>query len=109
MLNVRALQAALQFWEQHNFPDTTDLSRLAIVTEEVGELAHCILKQLQNIRPESSGDDKMKDAIGDVFVTLCTLSSGRGWDLADIIEEVSARVLARDWVADRAARAAANG
>ncbi len=108
-LDIRKLQIKLHEWEQRNFPDTTDLSRVAIMVEELGELAHCVLKQHQNIRPESATDEMLRDALGDIFVTLCTMSFGRGWDLEEIIEEVSGNVLARDWVADRAERAAADG
>lgn len=108
MLDVQEIQKRLHAWEQRNFPDTTEFTRIAIMVEEVGELSHVILKQHQNIRPESSTDEMLRDAIGDVFVTLCTMAFGRGWDLEEIIKETSETVLARDWVADRAKRAAAN-
>jgi len=109
-LDIRELQQKLYEWEQRNFGDTTtEFTRLAIVMEEVGEMAHVILKQHQNIRPESTTDEMLRDAIGDIFVTLCNVAIGRGWDLEEIIMDTSQEVLARDWVADRAERAAADG
>ncbi len=71
------------------------------VMEELGELAHCLLKQHQGIR---GYDDPAKfaaecrDAIGDTLVFLSQVTEALGWDLQEIAEETVAHVTKRDWV-----------
>lgn len=101
MASISEMQKELMDWEHRNFADVDQFQRLAIITEEVGELAHATLKQHQGIRLETATDGHIKDALGDVFITLCTFAGGRGWDLGEIVEETVRTVLARDWTKER--------
>lgn len=67
--------------------------------EELGELTHSHLKQLQGIRgtPEEHVA-KAKDAVGDIIVYLADYCTRRGWDLENIVSDVWAEVSKRDWV-----------
>lgn len=61
-------------WEAHNFPDSKlpkPQESILGMTEEVGELAHSHLKELQNIRgtPEEH-QANARDAIGDITIYL---------------------------------------
>ena len=99
-MTVQEMQAAVTAWEARNFPDATPEQRALIVCEEAGELAHVVLKRAQNIRPESSTDEKLQDAIGDIAITLMVNCGSRGWDFWEIVERTAQTVLARNWRID---------
>lgn len=69
-------------WIEHNFPDRTipDPGESVMgVIEEVGELAHAILKKGQDIRgPASKHESAMIDAVGDITVYLLGVMSFSG-------------------------------
>lgn len=80
-------------WVAHNFPDNKlpkpQESILGMI-EELGELAHSHLKELQNIRGTAEEHQALaKDAIGDVTIYLLGVLSESGyrpdWDLAEEI------------------------
>lgn len=100
-VSMQDLQAAVGMWERRNFPDANMEQRGLIVCEEAGELAHVILKQVQGIRPETSTDAHMRDAIGDIAIALMALCEAQGWSLEEIANETARTVLARDWNAVR--------
>jgi NTP pyrophosphatase (non-canonical NTP hydrolase) len=71
------------------------------VAEEMGELAHAVLKQSQGIRgTREDHDADMRDAIGDIVIYLAGLCSAKGWDLDKIVETTAYEVMRRDWVTD---------
>jgi NTP pyrophosphatase (non-canonical NTP hydrolase) len=96
------LQARHAKWAWANFPDETPRDVFLGVVEEVGELAHSILKSHQSIRG-TAADHKAaeRDAIGDVFLYLLHYVELRGWNLADIALETMDLVHKRDWAANR--------
>lgn len=96
-MNVREMQDAVTAWEARNFPEATTEQRALIVCEEAGELAHIVLKQAQKIRPESATDEMLRDAIGDIAITLMVNCGARGWDFWEIVEETAETVLRRVW------------
>ena len=104
-----ALQARVAEWHDRNFGDAPQLARALIICEEVGELAHVVLKQTQNIRPETATDAHLRDAMGDIVIALCALAASRGWSLWNCVTETAEVVLARDWNADRAVPCRAGG
>jgi NTP pyrophosphatase (non-canonical NTP hydrolase) len=68
------------------------------MVEEVGELAHALLKQAQGIRgPWDTLEAKAKDALGDVFVFAANVANRKGWDLARVVRDVWEVVRDRDW------------
>lgn len=94
---IRYLQQQIKQWEstQPFSPDPID--KFLGVVEEVGELAHALLKQKQGLRTAEDHDAKAKDAVGDIFIFLSAFCSVKGWDMSQIIEETVDIVLKRDW------------
>lgn len=71
MLTFDVLQSEVSAWVKRNFGDQRGWEPLLGVIEETGELAHCQLKEHQQIR--GSRDKHVagaKDAVGDVLVYL---------------------------------------
>lgn len=95
------LQARVAKWHDHNFGDVPETMRALIICEEAGELAHVVLKQAQGIRPETSSDDMLEDALGDILIASMALAASRGWSLGEIVERVAVHVLKRDWTGAR--------
>jgi len=78
---LQELKPIVGQWADRNFPANINSSIIRSITgqiEEVGELAHCILKREQNIRKAASNPkeliDDMKDAIGDITVYMLNTS-----------------------------------
>jgi NTP pyrophosphatase (non-canonical NTP hydrolase) len=89
-------------WARKNF-DKSELGINALlgVFEEVGELSHAHLKQIQGIRgtPEEH-TEKAKDAVGDILVYLADYCSQRGWNMSEIAQDTLKLVTKRDWKAN---------
>lgn len=97
-LNFATLQVEHRAWEAHNFGDQQAYRSFLGIVEELGELAHCILKGEQNIRgSQQEFDAKAQDAIGDITVFLASYCNKRNWDYQSIIESVWGEVKNRDW------------
>lgn len=81
IMSVYDIQQESNEWRQKAYPDTSGaLFQLAGVTEEVGELAHAVLKYKQGIRgyDQIKMRDEAGDAIGDTIIYLCGLASDLG-------------------------------
>src|SRR3989337_1864592 len=63
-ITLRQLQSEQREWVDHNFPKRADYYHLLGVMEELGELAHAHLKQLERIRYSDDLTMKEMDAIG---------------------------------------------
>jgi flavin-dependent thymidylate synthase len=102
-LTFKQLQEENKKWCQHNFdrsyPDRDNgWKPIFGVMEEVGELAHSILKQSQGIRGTTEEHEaKAKDAVADATVFLADVCSMYGWDYQTVIEETWDEVKKRDW------------
>lgn len=91
------LQEEVKRWTEHNFPDTTSDQAMLGVVEEVGELAHAILKSQQNIRMNEDHEAHIKDSIGDIVIFLAHYCIKKGYDLDSIVNLTWAHVSRRDW------------
>jgi NTP pyrophosphatase (non-canonical NTP hydrolase) len=105
MTTIRQIQSEHNVWLQHNFPQQGTIDPLLGIVEEVGELAHAILKYKQGIRGHAGADpdkysEELKDALGDLFIFMCSFCNSHHLDLEVIVLEVWAKVRQRDWVAD---------
>lgn len=104
-MSFRELQEKHKPWSAHNFntvypsPDTLgQVLPILGLSEEVGELAHAILKKSQGIRGSTEHHDaKAKDAIGDIVVFLCSVCSANGWDLQELVEAAWDEIKDRDF------------
>lgn len=101
MVDLTELQYQIHEWRKRNFPGANSIQQLLGVTEEVGELSHAHLKAMQGIRgtPQQHQEAAM-DAVGDILIYLMGYCSCLGWKIEGILEATTARVLARDWIAD---------
>jgi len=62
--------------------------KLLGIIEECGELVEAIM---------NDDEAEIRDALGDIFIFLCDLSSSLDVDLGDAIDETLDEVLERDW------------
>lgn len=87
-------------WAQYNFDPNSRKPIMMVlgIVEEMGELAHAILKGEQGIRgTQEKFDIIAKDAIGDMFVFMMGFCNARGWSLENIVLETWGRVRQRNW------------
>lgn len=98
-------QAEQELWVRRNFPGRTCFHPLLGLQEEVGELAHHVLKRDQGIRLEEDHDAGIRDAVADIFIYLADFCTAEELDLGECITETWAKVRQRDWVAHRAEHA----
>ena len=99
-MHISTFQREVLEWVLKNFNVDDPTDPLLGVVEEVGELAHAILKQKQGIRGTfEEHEAAAKDAVGDICVYLADLCGRRGWDLEDIMVETLNHIKQRDWKA----------
>ena len=99
-MTLREIQYEQEVWSKNNFHDRRPYWAALGVCEEIGELAHTILKREQRIRVSESEDDinfLEMDAIGDIVIFLMEFCNQRGYDLQTIIETTWNTVRQRDW------------
>lgn len=95
---IAEMQDELKEWTDINFPEAVWEDAFMGVTEEVGELAHALLKQKQNIRGDKwELEDAAKDAVADTIIYLFHLCTLRGWDLESILIETIGQITDRNW------------
>jgi len=99
-LKLTELQETLHHWRTRNFPGGDAIEQLLGVQEEVGELSHAHLKELQGIRTNENHYEEAQDAVGDIVIYLMGYCSYRNWNFEGILDYVSDKVLARDWQKD---------
>ena len=98
---LNTLQEEVHNWRNDNFPISNDTEMLLGVTEELGELAHAHLKQMQNIRVNENHNANIKDAIGDIVIFLMGYCSYRHLSLGACIIEAWLEVKDRNWKKNR--------
>ena len=107
-IELKQLQSALFEWCGKNFL-TGDLQKDKLsealgIAEEAGEIAHFVLKDVQNIR---EGIDKQKvkeeiaDGVSDFLIFAMNLCSLYDICIEDAISKTAEKVLKRDWNANR--------
>jgi NTP pyrophosphatase (non-canonical NTP hydrolase) len=94
---IRELQEQVAIWVAKNFDHTEGWRPLLGVVEEVGELSHAHLKQVQGIRTQEKHQEKKIDAVADIVIFLCDYCNMEGIDLQKAIEETWKVVKKRDW------------
>jgi NTP pyrophosphatase (non-canonical NTP hydrolase) len=100
-LNLTALRDQVGEWSRHNFGPASEMGYVALLGafEELGELAHAHIKQLQGIRGAAAQhEEDARDAIADAIIYLADYCSTRDFDFQEIVESTWAQVRQRDWV-----------
>jgi NTP pyrophosphatase (non-canonical NTP hydrolase) len=99
--DIDKIQQQQKLWAEYNFPENDDIDQFLGVVEEVGELAHAILKLRQGIRLGEDHRAKEKDAIGDILIFLLGYCNDSNLNLLEILENTWGIVVKRDWQAHR--------
>ena len=102
---IRELQQEHRSWLAHNFPNQGTIDPFLGMVEEVGELAHALLKYKQGIRGHAAGEvdrysDAIIDGLGDLFIFMLSFSNSHNLDLESAIIKTWQKVQQRDWVND---------
>lgn len=72
--------------------------RILYLTEEVGELARAVRKELgHSIDVNRKNNDSVEDEAADVFITLCALCNTMGVDLNKAFLQKQAKNCKRTW------------
>lgn len=101
-LTFEQLQQEQREWSLKNFGPHDAIDPLLGAFEELGELAHAVLKQRQGIRGTAEEHEAAaKDAVADTIIFLADYCTCRGWDLGQIVAETWAFVRQRDWTANK--------
>jgi NTP pyrophosphatase (non-canonical NTP hydrolase) len=83
----------------HNFPLNTIEDSFTGMVEEMGELAHHLLKERQGIRSDGVDHEaEIEDACADLIIFMLGIAHHRGFVLDEVLNEVWASVKQRDWV-----------
>jgi len=96
---LRKLQNEVRPWATRNFGKRKREAWKPLVglMEEVGELSHAHLKQVQRVRMDEDHEAKAKDAIGDIVIFLIDYCDLRGWDIQQLVEQTWRKVKQRDY------------
>lgn len=101
---LSSLQSRLFKWQQKNFKkEDTGIEWMALgAAEEVGEVAHVVLKARQKIREHQAGLDEkaladLADGVADTVVYLMQLCSHAGIDFGKALFYTAEEVMKRDW------------
>ena len=92
------LQQEQKVWAERNFPDAVSFHPLLGAVEEIGELSHAHLKDIQGIRKsEERSKDAKADAVADVIIYLAHYCTLEGINMSETVEEVWNKVKQRNW------------
>lgn len=101
---LSVLQVRLYRWQVEN-QLTSSVELLALgATEEIGELAHAIVKHRQKIRgmeDETKFREAAGDAIADTVVYLVQLCTALRLDFGTLFANTALKVMERNWVKDQ--------
>lgn len=97
-MDLTKLQAERNIWVAQNFPgDKLDDSFMGAV-EEMGELAHHILKRRQGIRGDAAMHTaEIEDAVADCVIFLAGIATHEQFDFGAAVQKAWDQVKNRDW------------
>lgn len=84
------LQAEQAVWSTNNFGDQPSRNALLGIVEEMGELAHPLLKRTQGIRNNEKHDEKIKDAVADIVIYTLDFATRVGINIKQAYETMRA-------------------
>jgi NTP pyrophosphatase (non-canonical NTP hydrolase) len=99
---LHRIQREHEAWQRYNFGGnaTGENSFLGMV-EELGEMAHAMLKHKQGIRGKGDPDEAIElviDAHCDLIIFSLGVANDLGYDLETRLDRVWEKVKRRDWV-----------
>lgn len=100
-MNLTELQERRNTWIAHNFPGDKLEDSLLGAVEELGELAHHVLKMNQGIRgTREEHVEGILDAVADTVIFLAGIATHLGADYGQLVTDTWTAVEQRDWKAD---------
>lgn len=96
-LSLCTMQEEVREWAQRNFPNEVEHHLVMGMTEELGELAHAVLKREMCIRTNEDHDAAVRDAVGDLCVFLMEFCNLNNIVLDECVRSVWDQVRRRDW------------
>jgi NTP pyrophosphatase (non-canonical NTP hydrolase) len=104
-IHIDETQREIKEWADRNFGQTVIKYHVASflgMVEEVGEIAHSILKMSQGIRgTRAEHEEKIIDGIADLVIFTLHFAADNGIDAEAAVEQVWSKVRQRDWKNDR--------
>lgn len=96
-MEIKELQERVDCWiKEYGVRYFNELTNMAILTEEVGELARVISRRYGEQSFKEGESHNMADEIADVLWVLVCLANQTGVDLEQAIEENFAKKTSRD-------------
>ena len=86
-MTIKEVQQKIDDWIKNMESDISELTNMALLTEEVGELSRHIARIYgeQNYKKEVDGKMLIKEEIGDIFFVLVCLCNQMNIDLKDCL------------------------
>ncbi len=92
---MKTIQKEHRIWDEANFGvQDLEVYELGMI-EEVGELAHAVLKRKQGIRNSEDHDANIKDAVADIGIYLIGYCTEVGLDFYDLSVECEPKIGSR--------------
>lgn len=96
-MEIKELQEKVDAWiQEYGVRYFNELTNLAILTEEVGELARIIARRYGEQSFKEGEKDNMADEMADVLWVLTCLANQTGVDLTEAMEKNFAKKTIRD-------------
>ena len=96
-MNIDQIQEEIYEWQRTNFPTADSTQMLIGIQEELGELSHHHLKELQQIRMDEDHHEDQIDAIGDILIFMFGYCSKENINLLNALQVTWDKVKQRDY------------
>ena len=96
-MEIKELQERVDAWiREYGVRYFSELTNMAVLTEEVGELARVMARRYGDQSFKAGERDNLADEMADVLWVLVCLANQTGVDLAAAVEANFAKKIARD-------------
>jgi NTP pyrophosphatase (non-canonical NTP hydrolase) len=96
-MEIKALQQQVDNWiQQHGVRYFNELTNMALLTEEVGELARIIARKYGEQSFKKDEKDSLADEMADILFVLTCLANQTGVDLQEAMKKNLEKKTARD-------------
>lgn len=96
-MEIKELQQRVDAWiRQYGVRYFSELTNLAVLTEEVGELARVMARKYGDQSFKAGEKDNLQEELADVLWVVVCLANQTGVDLTEAIEASFAKKTARD-------------
>ena len=96
-MTIKEAQETVDRWiQEHGVRYFNELTNLAILTEEVGELARIISRRYGEQSFKDTEETELKDELADVLFVLICIANQTGTDLSEALRENLKKKTQRD-------------